>query len=144
MGFVCSGVVLSQAEVPRGHSAVPLDAGLAYLQSPARDTGSEQGLDHIDWAQQIAHAVTSGVRVIYIEAEFFAGQGSQAAVGWNSGVLSFGPRRTQMPMEDREGYTVVADQDDMAINEALRWIGIRRTPMQDEFDTVGIGRCDML
>jgi hypothetical protein len=81
------------------------------------------------------------VRVIYIEAEFFGGTGSQAAVGWQGGVLSFGPRRTQMPMEDREGYAVVADQDDMAINAALRWLGITRTQTRDEFDTVGIGRC---
>ena len=46
-----------------------------------------------------------------------------------------------MPMEDREGYAVVADQDDMAINAALRWLGITRTQTRDEFDTVGIGRC---
>ena len=141
VAFMCSGVVLPALEVPEGCSAIPLDAGVAYIHSPARDAGSERGLDHIDWAEEITQAVASGVRVIYIEAEFFGGTGSQAAVGWQGGVLSFGPRRTQMPMEDREGYAVVADQDDMAINAALRWLGIMRTQTRDEFDTVGIGRC---
>lgn len=123
---------------------MPLDAGMAYIHSRARDAGSERGLDHIEWAEQIPHAVASEVRVIYIEAEFFGGTGSQAAVGWQGGVLGFGPRRTQTPMEDREGYAVVTDQDDMAINAALRWLGITRTKTRDQFDTVGIGRCDML
>jgi hypothetical protein len=79
--------------------------------------------------------------VIYIEAEFFGGVGSQAAVGWEGGVLGFGPRRTQTPTEDRAGYAVVDDLADLAINAALRWIGVTRTRMRDEFDTVGVGRC---
>ena len=141
MAFVCSGVVIQASAVPDESSAVPLDGGLAYIHSPARDTRSERGLDHLDWAEQISQGVGSDVRVIYIEAEFFAGQGNQAAVGWHGGVLEFGPRRTQMPMEDREGYTVVADQDDMAINSALRWLGVARSETRDEFDVVGIGRC---
>jgi hypothetical protein len=89
---------------------------MAYIHSPARDAGSENGLDQMDWAEHMARALASAVRVVYIEAEFFGGKGNQAAVGWQGGVLSFGPRRTQMPMEDREGYTVVTDQDEMAIN----------------------------
>jgi hypothetical protein len=141
VAFMCSGVVLPAVELPEECSAIPLDGGMAFIHSPARDAGPAKGLDHLDWAEQIAQAVASGVRVIYIEAEFFGGTGNQAAVGWQGGVLSFGPRRTQMPMEDREGYAVVGDQDDMAINAALRWLGIRRTQMRDEFDTVGIGRC---
>ena len=139
VAFMCSGLVLPAVEVPDECSAIPLDAGMAYIHSPAREACSEQGLDHLEWAEQIAQAVPSGVRVIYIEAEFFGGTGNQAAVGWQGGVLGFGPRRTQMPMKDRAGYAVVADQDDMAINAALRWLGIRRTQTRDEFDTVGIG-----
>jgi hypothetical protein len=143
VAFLCSGAVLPAAEVPEGWSALPLDRGMAYIHSPAHNASSERGLDHIEWAEQIAQAVAREVRVIYIEAEFFAGTGNQAAVGWQGGVVRFGPRRTQMPMEDREGYAVVADQDDMAINAALRWLGITRTQARDEFDTVGIGRCAM-
>jgi hypothetical protein len=143
VAFLCSGVVLSAADVPEGCSAMALDAGMAYIHSPARDAGSERGLDHIEWAQQIARAVASGARVIYVEAEFFGGTGNQAAIGWQGGILGFGPRRTQMPMEDRAGYAVVADQADMAINAALRWLGITRTQTRDEFDVVGIGRCAM-
>jgi hypothetical protein len=117
---------------------------MAYIRLPARDAGSESGLDHIQWAEQTARAVGSAVRVVYIEAEFFGGTGNQAAIGWEGGVLSFGPLRTQMPMGDREGYTVVADQDEMAINVALRWLGVTRSELRDEFDTVGIGRCSIL
>jgi hypothetical protein len=97
----------------------------------------------MEWAEEIAQAVAGTARVIYIEAEFFGGTGSQAAVGWQGGVVRFGPRRTQTPTEDREGYTVVLDPYKMAINVALRWLGVTRSERPDEFDTVGIGRCSI-
>ncbi len=137
---MCSGVVLAAAEVPEGCTAISLDAGLAFVPSPAQDAGSEAGLDHLGWAERIAQAATGRVAVIYIEAEFFGGVGSQAAVGWQGGVVGFGPLRTQTPTEDREGYAVVGESDDMAINAALRWLGVTRTELRDEFDTVGLGR----
>jgi hypothetical protein len=38
---------------------------------------------------------------------------------WKEGVVSFGPLRTCTPTDDREGYDVVVDSDEMAINAAL-------------------------
>ena len=43
-------------------AAIPLNAGLAYIHSPALDAGSENGLDHIDWAEEIAPAVAKAAR----------------------------------------------------------------------------------
>ena len=141
MAFLCSGVLLPASDVPKGLEAVPLDANLAFIHSPAQDAGSEGGLDHVQWAEGIARSVRDGVRLVYVEAEFFGGTGNQAAIGWDGGTPAFGPLRTQMPQEDREGFEVVANQDLMAINEALRWMGITRTEVRDEFDVVGVGRC---
>src|SRR4051794_16059797 len=72
---------------------------MACIDSPARDIGSAAGLDHVEWAEEIARAVAGTARVIYIEAECFGGTGSQAAVGWQRGVVRFRPRRTQTPTE---------------------------------------------
>lgn len=142
MAFVCSGLVLPADEVPEGVTAdLNLAAGLAYVQSPAQDAASEAGLDHLDWAEDLARKVSCAVRIAYIEAEFFGGTGSQAAVGFESGVARFGPLRTQMPLEDREGFAVVRDQDEMAINAVLRWLGVHRTELRDEFDIAEINRC---
>jgi hypothetical protein len=119
---------------------VPLDAGMAYIQSPADDVSSEAGLDHVAWAEGISRRLSIAVRSAYVEAEFFAGTGNQAAVGLEGGMVRFGPLRTQMPTEDREGFEVVQEQDVMAINLALRWLGVVRSDLRDEFDTVGLGR----
>jgi hypothetical protein len=136
---LCSGAVLSAAKLPGGHSAVPLDAGMAYIPSPPSGARSEAGLDNIDWAERIANNVDGGVRVIYVESEFRHGTGSQAAVGWLDGTVCFGPVRTQS-REDRAGFAVVRQEDETATNAALRWLGVTRTELRDEFHTVGLAR----
>jgi len=67
----------------------------------------------------------------YIETDYFGGVGSQAAAIFSG----------------RLPATLLADEDAKApprpespINSALRSLGVRAAPGQDEFDTVGIGR----
>ena len=57
----------------------------------ARDAGSETGLDHITRAEQIVRLVGEPIRALYIEAEFFAGTGNQAAVGWEHSGSTLAP-----------------------------------------------------
>ena len=140
MAFVCSGVILPAGSVPEGVTSVGLDAGMAYVPSPAKAAGSEAGLDHADWAASLSLELPEGTRAVYVEAEFFGGTGSQAAIGFEDGVARFGPVRTQTPSEDREGFAVVDGLDEMAINVVLRWLGVARTGTRDEFDSVGIAR----
>lgn len=61
--------------------------------------------------------------LVYVEARFYAGVGTQASVGWRDGALRHGP--------------VVAPD---AINRALRFLGVQPQDGSDEFDTVGLGR----
>jgi hypothetical protein len=61
--------------------------------------------------------------VAYVEAEFFGGLGGQAAVAWSEGSQSLGP---------------IHAKD--AINQALRFLGVRPDGAHDEFDAVGLGR----
>jgi hypothetical protein len=61
--------------------------------------------------------------VAYIEAEFFGGTGGQSAVAWSGGSRVLGPLHAQE-----------------AINETLRFLGVRADGARDEFDAVGLGR----
>jgi len=73
----------------------------------------------VKWAEQVSHASP----VAFLEAEFFGGQGSQVAIGWQAGQITFGPLRATN-----------------AINQALRWLEIMPAAEMDEFDTLRLGR----
>jgi hypothetical protein len=62
-------------------------------------------------------------KVAYVEAEFFGGDGTQAAAIWEEGRLVFGP--------------IVADD---AINQGLRQLGIAKQGAFDEFAALNLGR----
>lgn len=59
----------------------------------------------------------------YVEAEFWGGQGEQRAVVWENGVA----------LGEQE-------ESSMAINDALRRLGVEASEGHDRFDTVGLGR----
>jgi len=73
-------------------------------------------------AMTIAETCTAGA-LVYVEARFYAGVGTQASVGWNDGALRHGP---------------VSALD--AINRALRFLGVEPAGEKDEFDALGLGR----
>jgi hypothetical protein len=73
-------------------------------------------------AMTVAETCRHGA-LVYVEARFYAGVGTQASVGWTNGALRHGP---------------VSAKD--AINRALRFLGVTPQDGQDEFDTVGLGR----
>ncbi|PYP89840.1 MAG: hypothetical protein DMG65_12730 [Candidatus Angelobacter sp. Gp1-AA117] len=59
----------------------------------------------------------------YVEAGYFGGQGLQMAVAWDQGNMVMEPSDTDNP-----------------INQALRLLGVKAAPPDDEFDTIGLGR----
>ena len=73
-------------------------------------------------AMTVAETCTEGA-LVYVEARFYAGVGTQASVGWSNGALRHGP---------------VTAPD--AINRALRFLGVAADDGRDEFETVGLGR----
>jgi hypothetical protein len=71
------------------------------------------------WAQRIS----SGAPIAYIEAEIFGGVGEQSAVVWSGSLRVIEPIHSQG-----------------AINQALRFLGVRIDSAHDEFDAVGLGQ----
>jgi hypothetical protein len=63
-------------------------------------------------------------RVGYIETDYFGGVGEQAAAVWEGGRTILGPRKGESG----------------PINDALRFLGVRRTLSEDEFVVAGLDR----
>jgi len=59
----------------------------------------------------------------YVEAGYFGGQGSEMAAAWDQGDMVMEPTESNNP-----------------INQALRLLGVKAVPPDDEFDTIGLGR----
>jgi hypothetical protein len=77
---------------------------------------------------------------VYVHFQFWAGDGIQVAVAWHRGAVIFGPSFTSTAGEPAELPYRVADRSDMAINAALRAVGIHAAGAADEFATVGLDR----
>jgi hypothetical protein len=88
------------------------------------------------WAENLSHRWT----VLYVHSEFWAGDGINAAIAWSHGSIVFGPQFTRTPNEPAESPYVRADRPSMAINVALRALGVHAEPPDDEFATVGLDR----
>jgi hypothetical protein len=85
---------------------------------PLTDEGMAEVPDSIT---AIANAIARSGRVVYVEAEFFGGDGIQACVTWGS---TLHPSR---PLVDAS-----------AINTALRFLGVEvGDDHHDEFDALG-------
>jgi hypothetical protein len=92
------------------------------------------GIAH--WAANLSRHCT----VVYVHCEFWAGDGIHAAIAWSHGSVVFGPKFTRTPNEPAESPYEPADRPGMAINAALRAVGVRAEPPADEFATIGLDR----
>jgi hypothetical protein len=128
--------VLEPLTTFRAARLVPLNGELALLPMVEILRNAIQGQNHDpekepQWpfwhlspegAMTVAETCTTGA-LVYVEARFYAGVGTQASVGWTNGALRHGP---------------VTALD--AINRALRFLGVGAEDGKDEFETVGLGR----
>lgn len=62
-------------------------------------------------------------KAAYVEAEFFGGTGTQASVTFENGSKISGPKVSLK-----------------AINIALQFLGVSKSPSLDEFDSLGLGK----
>lgn len=131
------GVAASSVPLPQGFAFAPLHQG----DGEPAFVGFDRLIDDVSAA---ASGLSARGRVVYVEAEFFGGTGSQAALGWEGGRVAFGPLLTQTPGEGRDGYTDVPAGEDLAIDRALRWLGVSADGAHDEFDALGLGELDEL
>jgi hypothetical protein len=76
--------------------------------------------------------------VAFVEAAYQSGAGEQIAVLWQAHKIILGPTATSWGHFGRAENKVRLG--DMAINCALRRMGVRTETGKDEFDTVGLGR----
>jgi hypothetical protein len=76
--------------------------------------------------------------LVYIETDYFGGDGWQAAMAWVGGRAIFGPVRTSDEWEG--GKFVPTPLLEGAINQAVRHLGVKRGAARDEFDALGLGQ----
>jgi len=73
--------------------------------------------------------------IAYVEAEFYGGVGSHAAVVWRDGVAVLGPVRSVSPPPE-----LLRSRPPRSIDDALQVLGVRPGERGDEFDALGLGR----
>jgi hypothetical protein len=136
MGYYLQAIVGKQQTLAQHSSdfqhvrVVPLAQGIAIIpltNDLYEEITDGEGVERFEklcqgveeWTQRISVAAP----VAYIEAEFFGGTGGQSAVAWSGGSRVLGP----IHAED-------------AVNQTLRFFGVRVDGAHDEFDAVGLGR----
>ncbi|MFF5212660.1 hypothetical protein [Streptosporangium sp. NPDC000396] len=73
-----------------------------------------------------------GGHIAYVEADFWGGNGSQAAALWENGRQSWGPEYASI--------RIGLPHEDWPINAVLARLGVVRAGALDLFDTVGFGQ----
>lgn len=111
----------SVVPLAQGHAIIPLIDELYDEIGGGEAVGGFSKLSPgvEEWVQRLS----ASAPVVYVEAEFFGGIGFRSAVGWSSGSRNLGPFHSQD-----------------AINQALRFLGVRQHGANDEFDAVALGR----
>ena len=136
--------------LPPGMQAVNLDVqGLCLIpltdsvkrahQHANGDLGTIEGFYELStgvarWARELSQEWT----VLYAHCEFFGGEGIHAAIAWDQQRVVFGPLFTRTPGQSGEPRYQPADRPGMAINVALRALGVHAENGHDEFDTLGL------
>jgi hypothetical protein len=122
MAAVPTAAVL--VRLPQGKAMIPLSDEIREAHDiPFLPLTDEEAAEVPDGITAIAEAIAKAGRVVYVEAEFFGGGGTQACVTWDS-IL-----QASRPLIDAS-----------AINTALRFLGVEVGGHHDEFDALGLGR----
>jgi hypothetical protein len=137
MAFLLAGLIVP-ANIARLREAQPLHGGYSLVPSERLSFAQDEPLPPT--VEETARELSRHGRVVYVEAEFFGGTGAQAAVGWEGGVVAYGPIRTQSPGEGYDGFDEVVEGDDWAVNRALGWLGVRPRGGSDAFAAIGLDR----
>lgn len=110
--------------LPQGKAMIPLTDRLfdqdEFPFLPLTD-GGESSLPESVF--EFASSFVGRGKFVYVEAEFFGGDGTQASVTW-----------------DEKGIAALPIVDQHAINMALRFLGVQIGDHLDEFDALGLGR----
>jgi hypothetical protein len=131
------GERLIKSAEPDGTSVVTLPQGMAMV--PITDqvreaydipyipfTDDRKAADERvpDGLVELVSPIAKVGKVVYVEADFFGGDGMQACVMWEKGGRTLAPA----PSINR-----------WAINAALQFLGVSRADHRDEFDALDLG-----
>jgi hypothetical protein len=125
-----------------GVHLIPLtEAARAGCQRADGDAATVEGFYELPngvarWARELSREWV----VLYVHLEFFGGEGFHAAIAWDQERVIFGPRFTRTPGETAEPHYQEVNRQGMAINLALRALGLRTRDGRDEFATLGLGK----
>jgi hypothetical protein len=136
-------VDLPVAELPvEGARLIPITDAV-HARFEATEGSGDKVAGFRELTNGIAHwaaALSRHRTVLYVHSEFWAGDGIHAAVAWSHGSVVFGPKFSRTPNEQGESPYELADGPGMAVNVALRALGVRAEPPGDEFATIGLDR----
>ena len=138
-GIIAKTTAISVAELPdgwptpvalsQGYSIIPMfDAVLDGIAKEQGD-GVFDGFTFLDGnLQERLKLFSKGFSLVYLETDYFGGNGSQGAIACESGQIVFGPESGKIG----------------PINKALSRIGVSRSWTLDEFDALALGKlCGM-
>jgi hypothetical protein len=130
--------VIVPAQLPQGFVLVPLTDEI-HDSFPLSTTTPYPQLYKLspalaEWAQKLSHRGA----IAYLEAEFFGGTGTHAAIVWNGGQVTLGPLHTEARWNARELISPPIREN--AFNRALRHLDVIVGDAGDEFDALGLGR----
>jgi len=165
MAHEISGLITSfryEGELPSCHLVsdcvfIPLDSSTDGFRGHA----TPPFVELTTGIEQLAKDLSRHGACAYLETHYHGGMGGQMAIVWQGGRTVLGPListelRPSSPrvpwwralFARRSGIgEVTAEEDDSTvqysaepINEALRYVGVRRHGEEDEFDTARLGR----
>jgi hypothetical protein len=117
----------------------PLHLGYGFLPltqdfAPCDDPAAEYEVLYRLTAPVAAWAVEKSNQfpLAYVQTHFFGGTGTQCAVVWGDGILSFGP------VETVHNYQTPTPLLEGAINRAVRFLGVKRGHARDEFEALAL------
>ncbi len=115
-------------ELIEGWRAIPVDDALheaITARFPDAEMPEELDLAPRGIGEALAAATARGGGLAYAETDYFGGSGAQSAMAYVDGRQASAPERSKGAGGP--------------INSALRAIGVTRSQMDDEFDTIGLG-----
>ncbi|MEU7903728.1 hypothetical protein [Actinoplanes sp. NPDC049118] len=138
-------------ELPAGTRAVPLSRpGLWFipltnpvteaLSTTPEDAELVAGFYYLtEGVARWARALSEQGPVLYVQGETWAGEGFQAAIGWDRGKVCYEADFTRDRDGEGEDWYEIVDRCDSAINTGLRSLGVTvEEGDHDEFDTAGL------
>ncbi|SHK36945.1 hypothetical protein SAMN02745163_03692 [Clostridium cavendishii DSM 21758] len=77
-------------------------------------------------------------KIAYIETDYFGGDGVQAAILFEKGLIKIGPNISKTLWDGKSNSYITTPKGERAINMILKELGVYRKGNMDEFDNIGL------